>query len=555
MTLAVHGWTNPVPVLLKPGYRPPWLTLISCTGVVGGSRGVEKRPHHLQVTSYRNAMNVTRHSFTIDSGWFHGQNRAIHPQERVGGGMDRADIPYLSAGDLSRLIEKKEVSPVEAAEAYLDRIDDVDFKFNAYLTVSRDLAMDSAREAERAIAAGSYLGPMHGIPVAVKDQFWSKGIRSTGGSRILMDFVPDDDATVIANLKRSGAVLLGKTNVTEFAITGFTHRFSTPRNPWSLDHYTGGSSGGSGAATGAFMCATSLGEDTGGSIRCPATWCGLVGHRPSWGRVSRYGVMRGVWSMDAVGPISRTVEDAAITLGAIAGHDPKDPYTRDTPVPDYRAVLGWRREGREGRRHLGDHGQRPGGARGPRRRVQGGRMVLGELGAAVEEVSIPLSTAASAVSGTLLAVEPAATHGKWVRERLQDYGHDNRIGLVVGSIMPALAYYKAQKLRSMIRDQVHAALDRYDVLVLPTCGRPAPEVEDDPVITSKETSSRLGFLFTRIFNLASAPALSVPCGFTSGGLPVGMQIGGRPFEDDVVLKVAHAYEQATPWHTMRPTHA
>ncbi len=468
--------------------------------------------------------------------------------------MDRADIPYLSAGDLSRLIEKREVSPVEAAEAYLDRIDDQDFKFNAYLTVTRDLAMDAARQAERDIAAGNHRGPMHGVPVAVKDQFWSKGVRSTGGSRILMDFVPDDDATVIANLKKAGAVLLGKTNVTEFAVTGYTHRFSTPRNPWDLDRYTGGSSGGSGAATGAFMCATSLGEDTGGSIRCPATWCGLVGHRPSWGRVSRYGVMRGVWSMDAVGPISRTVEDAAITLGAIAGHDPRDPYTSDTPVPDYRAAL-------------------DGDVRGMnvgviseimhsdlvesevREVVSQATTVLRGLGATVEEVSIPLSTAASAVSGTLLGVEPAATHRKWVRERLQDYGHDNRIGLVVGSIMPAQAYYKAQKLRSMIKDQVHAALDAYDVLVLPTSGRPAPEVEDDPVITSKETSSRLAFLFTRIFNLASAPALSVPCGLTSGGLPIGMQIGGRPFGDDVVLKVAHAYEQATPWHTRRPPHA
>ena len=468
--------------------------------------------------------------------------------------MNKADIPYLSAGDLSRLIEKREVSPVEAAEAYLDRIDDLDFKFNAYLTVTRDVAMDAAREAERAIASGNYLGPMHGIPVAVKDQFWSKGVRSTGGSRILMDFVPDEDAAVIANLKRAGAVLLGKTNVTEFAVTGFTHRFSTPRNPWSLDHYTGGSSGGSGAATGAFMCATSLGEDTGGSIRCPATWCGLVGHRPSWGRVSRYGVMRGVWSMDAVGPISRTVEDAAITLGAIAGRDPRDPHTSDAPVPDYRAALTGDVRGMK----VGVISEIMGSGlvddevRGA---VSKAVAVLGELGAEVEEVSVPLSTAATAVSGTLLSVEPAATHSRWVRERLHDYGHDNRIGLVVGSILPAQAYYKAQKLRSMIRDQVHAALDRYDVLALPTSGRPAPVVEDDPVITSKEASSRLGFLFTRIFNLASAPALSVPCGFTSGGLPIGMQIGGRPFQDEVVMRAAHAYEQATPWHTMRPTHA
>ena len=177
--------------------------------------------------------------------------------------MDKADIPFLSAADLSRLIERKAVSPVEATEAYLERIDDLDFRFNAYLTVCREEALQAAREAEQAIAQGNYLGPMHGVPVAVKDQFWTKGIRSTGGSRILAEFIPDEDATVIANLKRSGAILLGKTNLTEFAITGFSHRYSTPRNPWNLDMYTGGSSSGSGAATAAFLCATSLGEDTG----------------------------------------------------------------------------------------------------------------------------------------------------------------------------------------------------------------------------------------------------------------------------------------------------
>jgi Asp-tRNA(Asn)/Glu-tRNA(Gln) amidotransferase A subunit family amidase len=184
--------------------------------------------------------------------------------------MNTADIPFLSTAALGRLIAQKEVSPVEVTEAYLRRIDDVDFKFNAYLTVCRTEAMVAAREAEQAILRGEYRGPLHGIPVAVKDQFWTKGIRSTGGSRILADFVPEEDATVITKLKQAGAVLLGKTNLTELAITGFSHRFSTPRNPWNLEMYTGGSSSGSGAATAAFLCATSLGEDTGGSIRFPA---------------------------------------------------------------------------------------------------------------------------------------------------------------------------------------------------------------------------------------------------------------------------------------------
>ena len=253
--------------------------------------------------------------------------------------MDKADIPFLSVAELSRLIANKELSPLEVTAAYLERIDELDFKFNSYLTVCRYEALSAAAAAEREIAQGNYRGPMHGVPVAVKDQLWTKGIRSTGGSRILADFMPDEDATVIAKLKQAGAILLGKTNMSEFAVTGFSHRYSTPHNPWNWDMSAGGSSSGSGAATAAFLCATSLGEDTGGSIRRPAAWCGLVGLRPGWGRVSRHGVMPGVWSMDAVGPISRTVEDAAITLGAIAGHDPKDPYTWNTPVPDYRRSL------------------------------------------------------------------------------------------------------------------------------------------------------------------------------------------------------------------------
>ena len=460
--------------------------------------------------------------------------------------MDSADIPYLSATELSRLIERKEVSPVQATEAYLERIDDLDFKFNAYLTVCRKEALKAAEEAEKAIAQGNYLGPMHGIPVAVKDQFWSKGIRSTGGSRFLADFIPDEDATVVANLKKAGAVILGKTNMTEFAIGG-PHRFSVPRNPWDLDMYPGRSSSGSGVATAAFLCATSLGEDTGGSIRMPASWCGLVGMKPSWGRVSRYGVMRGVWSMDTVGPMSRTVEDAAITLGAIAGYDPKDPYTSSTPVPDYRQALDGEIRGlRIGliSEKINSDGLEP----EVREAVLNATTVLGELGATVEEVSLPLSIHDVTIMLVLLGVEPASTHREWIRNRLQDYGHGNRIGLLTGSIMPAQTYYKAQKLRSLLKEQIHEALERYDVLVLPTLGKAAPKLEG----YDSEPLVRRTYLFTPMFNLANAPALTLPCGLTSQGLPIGLQIGGRAGADETVLKVAHAYEQNTPWHSIRP---
>ena len=464
--------------------------------------------------------------------------------------MEKRDIPFLSTAELSELIRQKELSPVEVTESYLERIDALNFKFNSYLTVCREEALQAAREAEQAIAQGNYLGPMHGIPVAVKDQLWSKGIRTTVGSRLMADFFPEEDATAVANLKKAGAIILGKTNLTEFAIGG-SQRYSPNRNPWDLDRFTGGSSAGSGSATAAFLCATSLGEDTGGSIRRPAAWCGLAGLRPSWGRVSRYGVMPGSWSMDQVGPISRTVEDAAITLEAIAGYDPKDPYSWDVPVPSYRRALD------------GDiNGIRVGAIRelihsdivDPEVRdaiIKAGA-VLGELGAAVEEVSLPLTIHSGTITATLINVESAMTYRNWIRDRLHDFGHGNQTGLLTGSVMPAQAYYKAQKLRELVRRQVHEALETYDVLILPTSKSCAPRLEDEPVITSQEMAASMIPVMTRPFNLASVPALSINCGFNSQGLPIGLQIGGRPFAEETVLKVGHAYEQNTPWHAMRP---
>ncbi len=467
--------------------------------------------------------------------------------------MDKQDIPFLTTAELSDLIRRREVSPVEATSAYLDRIDSLNFKFNSYLTVCRNEAMAAAGEAERAIAGGEYLGPMHGIPVAVKDQIWTKGIRTTVGSRLMADFFPDEDATAIANLKSAGAILLGKTNLTEFALGG-SQRYGLNRNPWDLDRFTGGSSGGSGSATSAFLCATSLGEDTGGSIRRPAAWCGIVGLRPSWGRVSRYGVAPGSWSMDQVGPISRTVEDAAITLGAIAGHDPKDPYTWDTPVPDYRDALDGDLSGvRVGaikeliESDIVDPEVRDG--------IKAASAVLEELGATVEDVSLPLTVHGGTLAAALINTEASFTYREWIRERLQEFGHTNQVGLLTGSILPAQAYQKAQKLREMVRREVLGALASYDVLILPTSKSCAPIVGQDHVITSKEDARNQPPVMTRPFNLAGAPAISVNCGFNSDGLPIGLQIGGRPFEESMILKVAYAYEQHTPWHTMRPPHA
>jgi aspartyl-tRNA(Asn)/glutamyl-tRNA(Gln) amidotransferase subunit A len=469
--------------------------------------------------------------------------------------MNKSDIPFLSATELSGLIQAREVSPVEAAEAYLERIDQVDDKLHAYITVCREEALAQARQAEQDIAAGRYLGPMHGIPVAVKDQFWTKGIRTTNGSTILKDFIPDEDATVIANLKRAGSVLLGKLNMSEYASgDAFQHPYGRPRNPWDLSRNPGTSSSGSGAATASCLCSTSLGEDTGGSIRGPAAFCALVGIRPSWGRVSRYGVFGASWSMDIVGPISRTTSDCAMTLGAIAGHDSKDPYTWNAPVPDYQTALtgdirGLRIGVIQERVHTD--------AVEPevREAIVKAISVLGELGATVEEVSIPLIVHSAAISSALISADAAALNRRDIAEHLDEFDHNNQVRLLMGSIMPVQAYQKATKLRQMLRQQILDTLDRVNVLVMPTSSIPASPIPERAGINSKQEiidgyAGRRSF--TAPFNLASTPALSINCGFTSGNLPIGLQIAGKAFDEETVLRVAHAYEQATDWHTRRP---
>ena len=464
--------------------------------------------------------------------------------------MDKAEIPLLSASQLSELIKNRSVSPVEAVEAYLDRIDALNGRLYAYLTVAREEAIQDAHESTHALDRGEYRGPLHGIPVAVKDQLNTSGIRTTSGTPIFDDFVPDEDATVIAKLKAAGAILLGKLNMTEFGTTSLSHAFDTARNPWDLERLTGGSSSGSGGATAAFLCATSLGEDTGGSVRGPAAWWGVVGLRPTWGRVSRHGLRPGMWSMDTIGPITRTVEDCAITLQAIAGYDPKDHYTWDVPVPDYRAALDGNLAGKKIgviKELLYTDLVEP----EVRDAVSQAAHSLADLGAQVEEISVPLTSHSSTIS-TALRVEAPTNYRDLIRNRLQEIHHDNRIAYLTWSLTPALAYYKALKLRALLRQQVLDALTEMDVLLMPTMGIAAPKIEPDPVIDNKEKTNRNRSGLTTSFSLASSPALSICCGFTSDNLPIGFQIGGKPFDEQTVLNVAYAYEQSTDWHTRRP---
>ncbi len=469
--------------------------------------------------------------------------------------MDKQEIPFLSVAELSRLIGDRQVSPVEAAEAYLERIEAVDPGLNSYVTVCAEEAVRAARQAEEAIARGGYLGPLHGIPVAVKDQFYTQGIRTTAGSNLLWDFVPDEDAAVVSGLKNAGAVLLGKLNLSEFALgESFHHPAGTPRNPWDPDRNPGISSSGSAAATGAFLCAASLAEDTGGSTRIPAAWSGLVGLRPTWGLVSRYGVLPVCWSMDTVGPITRTVEDCAITLQATAGYDPRDPYTRRAAVPDYRAALqgdlGGVTVGVLTEKVLGDDVDGE-----VRDAVLAAVEVLRELGASVRQVALPLAHAAGPVSKCLTDMEGAAVHYEGLKHRAGEYDHNTRVRLLTAILTPAQVYYKAQKLRELLRRQMLELLGDVDVLALPTSPIPAPRIAEAPGIRDQDDAhSRISGVrsFTGAFNLAGVPAISEPCGFSSDGLPLALQIAGRPFDDATVMKVAHVYEQNTPWHTRKP---
>ena len=468
--------------------------------------------------------------------------------------MDKKELPFLTASQLSRLIETKEISPVEATEAYLDRIEAVDPKLNSYITVTGEQALEAARQAEHEIATSQHRGPLHGVPMAVKDQFNTAGIRTTGGSSILKDNIPDEDATVITNLKKAGAVMLGKLNMSEFAMAEiYNHPYGTPRNPWDLERNPGTSSSGSGAATAASLCATSLGEDTGGSIRGPANFSGLVGLRPSHGRVSRHGVLGGSWSMDTVGPISRSVEDAAITIQAIAGYDPKDRYSWNVPVPDYRQALTGDIQGIK----LGVVQERmdsPNLDPEFRDTVAKAISALGELGASSQDVSIPLAPKAGALTMSILSVEWSNLHRPLFEPNIDELDHNNKIRFLTGSVIPAQFYYKAQKIRAVLRQQILDALEQVDVLVLPTGPVTAPPVESVPGVQSKEhalTGLAGRISFTGPFNLAGTPALSVPCGFSSSGMPMGLQIVGRPFAEETVLRVAHAYEQTTEWHNRR----
>lgn len=450
----------------------------------------------------------------------------------------------LSASDAAAEIAAGRLSPLELLDATLDRIERIESRVQAWARVQAGDARAAARRLTELGRSGSPAGPLHGIPVGLKDIFYTAGLETSCGSRIMAGFVPAYDATAVARLRQAGAVVVGKTHTTEFA----SFDPSPARNPWALDHTPGGSSSGSAAALAARMCGGALGSQTSGSICRPAAFCGVVGLKPTFGRVSRHGVHPLAWTLDHPGPMARTVRDVAMLFDAIAGPDAADPTTLSTPAPpravaaldDARAAEAAVRGLRVGvpDRYFTD-GLDPEGAAAYREALR----ALGDLGCRVDEVRLPdLFAAAMDAHELIHHVEAAAVHADAYRTRAGEYGHKLRAIIEAGFHVPAPAYVRAQQIRTLTIEAMRTVMGAVDVLATPSAPGPAPA-------GLAGTGSPV---YNKPFSFLGFPSVTVPCGFTTGGLPLGLQLGGRPFEEVTILRLAAAYERTTRWGARAP---
>jgi aspartyl-tRNA(Asn)/glutamyl-tRNA(Gln) amidotransferase subunit A len=477
----------------------------------------------------------------------------------------------MSISRLAPLLARREVSPVEVTAALLARINDRNGELNAYLTVDEAGALEQAREAEARLGRGEG-SPLTGIPLALKDVMTTRGLRTTCGSRILENFVPPFDATAVARLRRDGAVFLGKANMDEFAMGSSTENsaFGPTQNPWNRDYIPGGSSGGSAAAVAADLCSGALGSDTGGSIRQPASHCGVVGLKPTYGRVSRYGLVAYASSLDQIGPLTKEVRDAALLLQAIAGHDPKDSTSVPQAVPDYAAVLGREVRGLKigvPREYFG-HGLDP----EVEAAIRAALKTLEGLGAELLEVSLPHTEYAVATYYVVAVAEASSNlarydgvkygfraEGKnlmetYLNTRTQGFGAEVRRRIMLGTYTLSAGYYdayykKGSQVRALIRGDFEAAFKDCALIACPVSPTPAFRLGEklaDPL------TMYLSDIFTISANLAGIPGISVPCGFSAGGLPIGLQLLGPPFGEADILQAAYAFEQATDFHLRKP---
>ena len=465
--------------------------------------------------------------------------------------MADAPLHYMTITKVATLIQARELSPVEVTHAILERIDSLDGRLKSYATVLSDHAVASAQSAEREIAAGEYRGPLHGVPIAVKDLCFTNGVSTMGGAKVYMEHVPNFDSTVVERLESAGAVLLGKLNLTEGAMGGYNPALQIPLNPWNNDRWAGSSSSGSGSATAAGLCFGSLGSDTGGSIRFPAAACGIVGLKPTWGRVSRYGVLALAESLDHVGPMTRSSADSAIMLQAIAGYDPNDPTSLSSPVPDMLADI---ESGVSGirigvdERHISD-GVDPELAQA----VLDGVKVMESLGAKIVPIQMPDVDKYLSAWPVLCSSEAVAAHRENYPSRRDDYGPWFRGWLDMGASKSGADYAKANNMRAECNGLVREAFKHIDVMACPSTTGPAYPVTPDELYGPMD--SRRGTAFQRYtvpYDFNGAPTLSTPCGLSSDGLPLSLQFVGKRLSEPLLCRIGHAYEQATEWSELHP---
>jgi aspartyl-tRNA(Asn)/glutamyl-tRNA(Gln) amidotransferase subunit A len=464
-------------------------------------------------------------------------------------------MPYLSIQQASDELRSGLITPTELLAETLERIDQLDGAIKAFVTVMRDQAFEEAEKAEHEQRTGLFRGPLHGIPIGVKDIVAVKDVRLTAGSKVLADHIAREDATVVEQLRRAGAVIIGKTNTHEFAYGPYT---PTTHNPWDLSRIPGGSSGGSAAAVIAGMCLGAIGSDTGGSIRIPAACCGITGLKPTYGRVSTYGVIPLSWSLDHVGPMARSAEDCAILFDAIARYDPRDPNSVSGPPAQSSATL---LGGTEGRGPLSLQGIKLGvpseshvAPLDPEVRAawRAALLVLQEEGAEMVDVDVPRPT--MEMYRSIQRPEATLAHMEkgWFPAHSDAYTESTRQNLLQGQQILAIDYLRAQQQRRSFSSNIRVIMQPVNALVLPTIPVPAFPVEqcnqDINIDGISENSGAALLRLTRAFNLAGLPAISLPCGFTANGLPIGLQIAGKPFEESMILRIAHAYQQLTDWH-------
>ena len=468
--------------------------------------------------------------------------------------MNDADLKKLTLASAARRIRRKEISAVELTAAVLQRIARLNDRTRAFITVTADRALARAHAADRELLNGATAGPLHGVPLSLKDLYDTKGVRTTAGSKVFADRIPNEDGFVVKKIQDAGAVVPGKNNLHEFAygVTTVNPHYGTARNPWNPDYLCGGSSGGSGVAVALSMGFGSLGSDTGGSIRIPASLCGVVGLKPTYGRCSLRGVVPLSWSLDHPGPMGQTVEDVALMLGVMAGYDAADPFCQDKPVPSYLDALTGSVKGlRIGlpRSYFFD-----GLAPEVDAALNAALKTYERLGADIVDIDLKTAGLQRGVWSQIASPEAYAYHEEYLSKQGDRYGADVRGRLEIGRLLLSIDYVRAQRVRTVMKEECRKVFESVDVIVTPSLPVTPPRI-DQTTVQRGSVTEPTGVALTRCtrhFNVTGLPAISLTCGFTRDGLPIGMQIAGRAFDEAVVLRAAHAYEQDAKWFERRP---